>query len=264
MIRHDEWSIVQDGWNPAENRVLESLFSLGNGHFGGRGNHEERYTGDSLRGNYLAGIYYPDPTRVGWWKNGYPDYFAKVLNAPDWKPIHLAVDGERLDLATADVEEYHRELAMRVGELRRTFRARLPNGALVGVDTVRFIARDRPTVAALQYTVTILAGAGGRTDGEVDLEIDSHVDGNVLNEDSNYEEGFWDEVSHRVQGARTMVVAKTKKTEFLVATAAQAAVRVNAAPVAPRWAGSTSPRVARIRALGWSWNHSRPRQVLIF
>ena len=26
---------------------------------------------------------------------------------------------------------------------------------------------------------------------------------------------------------------------------------------------NTSPRVARISALGWSWNHSRPRQVLI-
>ena len=47
----------------------------------GGGNHEEQYSGDSLRGNYLAGIYYPDPTRVGWWKNGYPDYFAKVQYA---------------------------------------------------------------------------------------------------------------------------------------------------------------------------------------
>jgi maltose phosphorylase len=29
----------------------------------------------------IAGIYYPDKTKVGWWKNGYPEYFAKVLNA---------------------------------------------------------------------------------------------------------------------------------------------------------------------------------------
>ena len=29
---------------PDENRVVESLFSLGNGHFGGRGNHEEQYS----------------------------------------------------------------------------------------------------------------------------------------------------------------------------------------------------------------------------
>jgi trehalose/maltose hydrolase-like predicted phosphorylase len=25
-----------------------------------------------------------DKTKVGWWKNGYPEYFAKVLNAPNW------------------------------------------------------------------------------------------------------------------------------------------------------------------------------------
>jgi len=245
LIRRDEWSVVQDGWNPTENRVLESLFSLGNGHFGGRGNHEERYTGDSLRGNYLAGIYYPDPTRVGWWKNGYPEYFAKVLNAADWKPLHLSVDGEPLDLATAEVEEYHRELAMRVGELRRRFRVRLPNGARVGVDTVRFIARDRPTVAALRYSLTVLAGSGGRADGEAEVEIDSHVDGDVVNEDSNYDEGFWEEVGHHVQGARTTVVSKTKKTGFLAAVGAQSAVRVNASPLAPRWTGSTGRLVAR-------------------
>ncbi len=101
VIGGDEWTVVQDGFDPDANRVNESLFSLGNGNFGGRGNHEERFTGDSLRGNYLAGIYYPDPTRVGWWKNGYPDSFAKVLNAADWTPIHVWIDGEALDLHTA-------------------------------------------------------------------------------------------------------------------------------------------------------------------
>jgi maltose phosphorylase len=36
----------------------------------------------NFQGSYIAGIYYPDKTKVGWWKNGYPEYFAKVLNAP--------------------------------------------------------------------------------------------------------------------------------------------------------------------------------------
>ncbi len=38
----------------------------------------------TFQGSYIAGVYYPDKTRVGWWKNGYPEYFAKVLNAPNW------------------------------------------------------------------------------------------------------------------------------------------------------------------------------------
>ena len=103
-IAGDAWTIEQRGFDPSSNRVHESLFSLGNGNFGGRGTHEERYSGDSLQGNYIAGVYYPDPTRVGWWKNGYPDYFAKVLNAADWTPIHIDIDGEALHLATARID----------------------------------------------------------------------------------------------------------------------------------------------------------------
>ena len=62
-------------------RLSESMTSIGNGHMGMRGNFEERYSGDSHRGTYLAGVWFPDKTRVGWWKNGYPQYFGKVINA---------------------------------------------------------------------------------------------------------------------------------------------------------------------------------------
>jgi maltose phosphorylase len=244
LIRADEWAVLQDGFDAADNRVYESLFSLGNGHFGGRGNHEERYSGDSLRGNYLAGIYYPDPTRVGWWKNGYPDYFAKVLNASDWKPVHLTIAGEPLDLATAEIHEYHRELAMRVGELRRGFRATLPNGATVAVETVRFISMARSTVGALRYTLTVLSGPAGSTGGSVEIGIDSHVDGDVVNEDSNYDEGFWDEVSQEATGSRALVVSRTKKTGFVAGTACHTTMRVGEVDVAPEWSGSTRPRFA--------------------
>jgi maltose phosphorylase len=35
-----------------------------------------------------------DKTKVGWWKNGYPEYFAKVLNAPNWIGIDIEINGE--------------------------------------------------------------------------------------------------------------------------------------------------------------------------
>ncbi|MFT6097001.1 MAG: maltose phosphorylase, partial [Nonlabens sp.] len=75
----DAWSIIEEGWKPSQVESSESLFSIGNGAMGQRANFEEKYTGDSFQGSYVAGVYYPDKTRVGWWKNGYPEYFAKVL-----------------------------------------------------------------------------------------------------------------------------------------------------------------------------------------
>ena len=97
-IKHDPWSIIEEGFVPEYNQISESIFSIGNGMFGQRANFEEKYSGETLQGNYMAGVYYPDKTVVGWWKNGYPEYFAKVLNAANWIGIGVSFDGEELDL----------------------------------------------------------------------------------------------------------------------------------------------------------------------
>ena len=240
LVADDPWTVVQNAFDPEQNRVFESLFSLGNGHFGGRGNHEEHYSGDTLRGNYLAGIYYPDPTRVGWWKNGYPDYFAKVLNAPDWKALHITVDGEVLDLATADIVDYRRVLHMRTGELERHVRATLPNGRSVAIDTVRFVSMTRQHLGVIRYRITPL-------DGPTTITIESQVDGDVVNEDSNYDEGFWEAVDQTVSGSRTTVITRTRKTGFLVATAADVLIGVGGEPApvtGDRWEATTRDRFA--------------------
>jgi maltose phosphorylase len=78
-IKPDNWSIIEEGFD-AESVKSSSPFSIGNGAMGQRANFEESYSGDTFQGSYIAGIYYPDKTKVGWWKNGYPEYFAKVLN----------------------------------------------------------------------------------------------------------------------------------------------------------------------------------------
>jgi maltose phosphorylase len=31
-------------------------------------------------------------------ENGYPEYFAKVLNAPNWIGIDIEINGEKFDL----------------------------------------------------------------------------------------------------------------------------------------------------------------------
>lgn len=226
LVQLDEWTVVQDGFDPARQRVYESLFSLGNGHHGGRGTHEEAYGGDSLRGNYVGGVYYPDPTRVGWWKQGYPESFAKILNAADWTPIHVWVDGEPLDLATAELHGFRRVLHLRTGELERSFRATLPNGRTVEVEALRFVSMTRRHLGAIRYRVTPV-GEGG----DVALTLSLQVDGDVVNEDSNQGEVFWEEVERSVAGTRGVVLARTKRTGFVVGTAIDALVRVDGVAV---------------------------------
>lgn len=210
-IKHHEWQIVEEGFDPHLHRVSESLFSLGNGRMGQRANFEEEYSGEMHQGSYVAGVYYPDKTRVGWWKNGYPEYFAKVLNAPSWIGIRVRIDGQSLDLAKCRVENFRRVLDMKQGVLHRTFTATLSDGKRVAVDARRFCSMHNGEIGAIRYALTPLNFSADAT-----LVLD--VDADVVNKDSNYDEKFWDEVSQQADAAMAIVTAETRKTHFHVTT----------------------------------------------
>ena len=184
----DPWRIVEADFDPARVEAAESLFALGNGVMGGRANFEERYSGPSLQGNYIGGVYYPDKTRVGWWKNGYPEYFAKVPNAAFWIGVDVAVDGEPLDLATvAEVKSFYRETDMRRSVLTRRMTVTMRNGVEVAVEAVRFLSLTRRELGVVRYAVTPLNRAAAIT-------FSPHIDADVRNADANYDEKFWEPV----------------------------------------------------------------------
>jgi len=117
IFAYDPWRLVENELHKDDMRLSESMTSIGNGHMGMRGNFEERYSGDSHRGTYLAGVWFPDKTRVGWWKNGYPQYFGKVINAMNIISLRVRIDREDIDLFEDDVLSFQRVLDMRAGVL---------------------------------------------------------------------------------------------------------------------------------------------------
>src|SRR4030042_2332110 len=143
--RKDEWLIIEEGFHPELNRESESIFSIGNGYMGQRANFEEQYSGDTLQGNYIAGVYYPDKTRVGWWKNGYPEYFAKVLNAPKWIGIDVSVNGKLIDLATAKIISFRRTLNMKEGWLEKNFSMVVSKNKILEFHSRRFLTMSQPS-----------------------------------------------------------------------------------------------------------------------
>ncbi len=210
-LKHHEWQIIEEGFDPRYNKISESVFSIGNGRMGQRANFEEDYSGEMLRGSYVAGVYYPDKTRVGWWKNGYPEYFAKVLNAPNWIGIHISVDNQRLDIAKCQVEDFRRVLDMRSGLLSRNFTATFPDGKKVHVESKRFCSMAHGEIGALRYSVKPLNFTSKAT-------FSIYADADVVNTDANYDEKFWEEVFKDASEGRAVVTAQTKKTLFHVAT----------------------------------------------
>jgi len=208
----DEWSIVEENFT-AENHVLsESIFSIGNGYMGQRANFEEAYSGPSLQGSYMAGVYYPDKTRVGWWKNGYPEYFAKVLNSINWIGIGIEIDGEVLDLAACTVKEFYRELNMKEGSLVRRYTAELAGGKEIRVEAQRFVSLVNPVIGAIRYAITPLNFAGT-------IKFTPYLDGDIKNKDANYDEKFWLEVGKEAADQEAHLTVKTKKLDFHLTSA---------------------------------------------
>lgn len=208
-IIHDTWKIITEDTDFSLNEGYESIFSLGNGKMGHRGNFEEYFSGPSLQGTYIAGVYYPDKTKVGWWKNGYPEYFAKVINAPDWRGIKITIDGEKLDLYEVTLEDFRRELNMKHGYFAKQFVAILKSGKKVKVESIRLLSIVNDEIGLIKYVITPLNFSGN-------IEVLFDIDGDVMNRDANYGEKFWTEVS-RGFDPFPYVVTETKKTFFHVA-----------------------------------------------
>jgi len=220
----DPWKIIEGDFKPEHHKVSESIFSLGNGRMGQRANFEEAYSGETLQGNYVAGVYYPDKTRVGWWKNGYPEYFAKVLNAANWIGIDIWLEDEQLDLAKCEVNAFYRELNMREGYLKRSFQAKTAGGREVAVEAIRFCSMADDETGAISYTIKPVNFSGT-------LKIVPYIDGDVKNQDANYDEKFWDEVSKANWPDGGYVQMRTKKTGFEVATGMKFNISVNSSMV---------------------------------
>ena len=211
-IQPNEWSILEKGFDAQMVKSSESLFSIGNGAMGQRATFEEEYTGDTFQGSYIAGVYYPDKTRVGWWKNGYPEYFAKVLNAPNWIGINVLVNNEKLDLNTCkEVSKFKRELNMKEGWLSRSFDAVLQNGIKINVDTKRFLSLELDEVGAINYNVTPL-------NSDAKITFTPYIDAGITNEDTNWDDQFWDVLEVSQNNQQSFIKARTMKTHFYTCT----------------------------------------------
>ncbi|MFV8371399.1 glycoside hydrolase family 65 protein [Flavobacterium sp. LB2P74] len=220
-IKPDNWSIIEEGFDVESVKSSESLFSIGNGAMGQRANFEENYTGETFQGSYIAGIYYPDKTKVGWWKNGYPEYFAKVLNAPNWIGIDIEINGEKLDLnACTEVKNFRRELNMKEGWYNRSFEATLKNGTEIAVTIRRFLSIVLDEVGVINYEITPL-------NKDSKIVYKPYIDAGVTNEDANWEEKFWEPLDVKKSGNEAFVTAQTFKTHFKVTTFMQNSILAN-------------------------------------
>ena len=185
LFEIDPWKISTKKFQPVDKRLQESITSIGNGYMGSRGMFEETYSGDTHQGLYLAGVWFPDKTRVGWWKNGYPDYFGKVINACNFIGVDILLNGTVVDLFKVAPEDFFLELNMKNGLLKREFIYSVED-TKVKITFERFFSIVQKELSCQKISLTVLKG-------NPKISFVSQMNGNVYNEDSNYDEIFWED-----------------------------------------------------------------------
>jgi alpha,alpha-trehalose phosphorylase len=151
----DPWRLVERDSSLDDAGVTETLFSVGNGYLGLRGNHPEgRHAHE--HGTFINGLHETFPIRHAEQAYGFAEVGQTIVNAPDAKVMRVYVDDEPLSFDVADVREYERTLDMREGVLRRRVRWMTPSGKEVLIEDERMVSFEEKHLAVLRLTVTVL------------------------------------------------------------------------------------------------------------
>ncbi|MBD8485899.1 glycoside hydrolase family 65 protein [Frigoribacterium sp. CFBP 8759] len=151
----DEWAFVEDEYIQGDEGLTETVFAVGNGYLGLRGNPDEGRGGHSF-GTFVNGFHETWPIRHAEEAFGFARVGQTIVNVPDAKVIRLYVDDEPFVLFEADILRHTRRLDFRDGVLTREIDWRTPSGKRVLVTSRRLVSFEDRHLVVIEYEVTML------------------------------------------------------------------------------------------------------------
>lgn len=162
----DPWAIIEEGYHPERSEVSESIFSLANEYMGVRGYFEEGYSGESLLGSYINGIYEIKDVDYNAYFKGFSTRFCFMINSIDWLKTRISIDGERLDINQSDITDFKRSLDMKKGTLVREFVWNTESGKSVKVSFLRFLSMVKSNLGCQRVSFELL-----NFSGKIDIDL---------------------------------------------------------------------------------------------
>jgi len=151
----DPWRLTETFFDADDLGRTESLFAVGNGYLGMRGNLEEGRDWHS-HGTFINGFHETWPIKHAEEAYGLAQVGQTMVNVPDAKVIRLYVDDEPLLLSVADLVTYERTLDLADGVLYRDLVWRTPSGNRVRVRSRRMVSFTHRHLAVMTFEVTVL------------------------------------------------------------------------------------------------------------
>ena len=229
MIRHEtlnppihiypvnEWKIIETEFYARFLSQTETLFAIGNGYLGMRGNHDEGIPHSQV-GTFINGFHETWPITYSEGAYGFAKTGQTMLNVTDAKIFRLYVDDEPFFLPTASLQLFERTLDMQDGLLERRVLWETAVGKQVLIESKRLVSLEHRHVAAISYQVTIL-------NADAPVVISSEVVGNQLNQasvnDPRQAKGFHHKVLlpeiHYAKKKRLMMTHRSRNSGMTIA-----------------------------------------------
>ncbi len=215
----DEWKLTEAWYSSTDLGVTETVFAVGNGYLGMRGNVEEGRESHA-HGTFINGFHETWQIRHAEEAFGFARIGQTIVNVPDAKTIKLYVDDEPLLLSVADLESYGRTLDFADGVLRRELIWRTPSGKKVRVVSTRMVSFTQRHLAIMTFEVTMLSGDApvaissqvlNRQDGKDEYHVRAAAMGEGVDprKASEFRERVLNPQTHSAEGGRITLGYRT-------------------------------------------------------
>ena len=224
------WSLVYEGFNPAQEGIREALCTLGNGYFATRGA-APGAVADDIRypGTYLAGGYNRLRTDLA-------DYAVEnedLVNFPNWLALEFRIAGQDwFEARTVELLSYRQELDLRRGMLSRSIRFEDGQGRRSTLKERRLVSMGDMHLGALELALTAENWSGNVT-------VRSAIDGRVTNSGAKLYRRFnnrhLEPLAGKVVGEdRVFLQVRTSQSNLHVAQAARTRAFLDGLPLEGR------------------------------
>lgn len=202
------WKIIESQFDKEYSLISESIFSIGNEYMGMRGYFEEGYSGDTLIGSYVTGIY--ERKYLG--KAGYKGLIENtefMVNTVDYLYTRILCNDVSLDLYNCDIKNFNRELDMKTGILTRNFIWNVSLDTVLYVEFQRFLSMTHPNFGGQKISFGCLKG-------KANIKVESGID--FSRKHMTMDENFWNCQEEDIKFSENYceIIGKTKNTNQTV------------------------------------------------
>ena len=170
------WTLSSDKLDQQNLVIDESLFAIGNGYLGIRGNFEEGYPDGykSIRGTYINAFHDITEIQYGEKLYAFPETQQKLLNVIDAQKVEIFIDGERFSLFEGEVVSFQRQLHLDRGYSDRIIHWKSPNQKEIQLIIRRLVSFTKKELFEIDIQIIPLSRIE-------EIKLISTIDGDVSN-----------------------------------------------------------------------------------